>query len=227
MPVMNRLRRLSLLALLLAVAIVGGVLLAQWMRLPRLTEEQVRETLITTIERETPEAFLVTGVLDVTATVKVASDKTLLPGVLDLDLGTTSATVRAPGRVTYGFDVRLLRPEHIQLEGDSVVVVTIPPLRVFSAEPDLSRLEVETKVGWARLQKSSGERVERAALARLTPALRAQGAAHLSGTALQPRLNTSRAMEAMLRPALAGLGRPGLKLRFQLAPEIVREGDTR
>lgn len=227
MALMSRLRRFMLLALLLAGVFVAGVLLAQWARLPALTEEEVRETVLTTLERETPEAFLVTGRLDLSAAVTMVSEKSLLPGLLDLDLGTTRATVRAPGQATYGFDVRQLRPEHIQLEGDSVVVVTIPPLEVLSVEPDLSRLDVQTQVGWARLQASSGERMEREALARLVPALRRQADAYLDSAALQPRANTAEALETLLRPAFAALGHDALTFRFQLTPEIVREGDTR
>lgn len=221
---MRRFARLTPVALLLLVVFAAGIFVAQWMRMPRLTEEDVRQTILTTIEREAPASFLVTGTLDLTASVTMQSEKTLLPGVLNLDLGTTTATVRAPGRATYGFDVRALRPEHIRLDGDSVVVVTLPALDVLSVEPDLSRLDVQTRAGWARLESSSGRRMERAALARLNNALRGQAQAHVGGGSVQPRVNTAQAMEAMLLPAFHALGHENLRLRFQIAPQIVREG---
>lgn len=218
---MRRLARFTPLALLLVVIFVLGVVVSQWLRLPRLTEEDVRQTILTTITRESPASFLVTGTLDLTASVTMASEKTLLPGLLNLDLGTTTATVRAPGRATYGFDVRGLRAEHIRLEGDSLVVVTLPALDVLSVEPDLSRLDVQTHAGWARLESSSGRRMEQAALGQLNNAMRRQAAMHLSGEAVQPRVNTARAMEAMLRPAFTALGHENLRFRFQIAPQLM------
>ncbi len=227
MSTMRRLARFTPIALILVAIFVLGIIVAQWVRLPLLTEEQVRETILTTIQRESAASFLVTGTLDMTASVTVESQKLFLPGVLDFDMGTTRATVRAPGRATYGFDLRRIRPEHIQLEGDSVVVVTIPPLSVLGVEPDLSRLDVQTRVGWARLESSSGRRTEREALSQINNALRVQAEQHLRGESMQPRVNTARAMEAMLRPAFAALERDDLRLRFQLSPEIVLEGDGR
>ncbi len=222
---MRAFSRFTWIALGLAIAFTVGVIAAQWMRLPRITEEEVRQTVLTTIEREAPASFLVTGTLDLTATVTMQSEKTLLPGVLNLDLGTTTATVRAPGRATYGFDVRRLRPEHVRLEGDTLVVVTIPALEVLSVEPDLGRLDVQTDVGWARLESSSGKRMERAALARLNSAMRQQARAHVAGPALEPRRNTARAIRAMLGPAFALTGHGDLQFAFQLAPDLVMRGE--
>ena len=218
---LRRFARFTPIALLLVAVFAAGLFLSPFAHLPRLSEEAVRQTVVATITREAPASFLVTGTLDLTASVTMASEKTLLPGILNLDLGTTTATVRAPGRATYGFDVRALRPENIQLEGDSIVVVTLPALQVLSVEPDLSRLDVQTRAGWARLESSSGRRMEQAALAQLNAAMRRQAAMHLEGASVQPRVNTAQAMEAMLRPAFTALGHPGLRLRFQIAPSLV------
>ena len=218
---LRRFARFTPIALLLVGVFAAGLLLSPFTHLPRLTEEEVQQTIVATITRETPASFLVTGTLDLTASVTMASEKTLLPGLLDLDLGTTTATVRAPGRAAYGFDARALRPENIRLEGDSVVVVTLPALQVLSVEPDLSRLDVQTRAGWARLESSSGRRMEQAALAQLNAAMRRQATMHLEGSSVQPRVNTAQAMEALLRPAFIALGHPDLRLRFQLAPDLV------
>ena len=63
--------------------------------------DELRSTLFATLTRESPEAFLVTGRLEMTVTTRVANSKVLLPGWVDLDLGTTRATVRVPGTVPF------------------------------------------------------------------------------------------------------------------------------
>jgi hypothetical protein len=206
-----------LLALLLTVALAGAAW--WWLGQARLTEEEVRQTVVTTVERETPQSFLVVGALDATASVGVTSTRRV--PLFDLSLGETSTRVRVPGRIAYGFDVRALRPESVHLRGDTVTV-TLPPLEILSAEPDLARMEVQTDRGWLR-SSDSEQRVEQRAVGLLTRALRAQGEAHLSGESVQPLDNAARAMEAMLRPAFAAAGHDDLHYRFQLTPTLVRE----
>lgn len=188
---------------------------------PRLTGADVRDALFTTIQREAPEAFLVTGRLELTATTRVENSKTLLPGLLDLDLGTTRATVRVPGRVSYGFPVDSLRPEMVTLREDGIIEVELPALSIYSVEPRLSALEVETVRGWARLG-SEEDAVERRAVAIVERAMRQQARAHLR-TSYQSRINTARAMERMLTPALKGLGMESPRFRFRIADDLVVE----
>lgn len=188
---------------------------------PRLSEDQVRDALFTTIQRESPEAFLITGRLDVVATTQVENTKVLLPGIVGLDLGTTRATVRVPGRVSYGFAVDSLRPEMVRMLEDGTVEIELPPLGVYSVEPRLSELEVETQRGWARLG-STEDRVERRAVAIVEGAMRRQGLVHLR-TSYQSRINAARAMERLLTPALKGLGMEDPRFRFRLGEDIVVE----
>ena len=207
---------------LLAAAGLGGYVAVRE-AVPKLTEEDVDRAVVTTIQREAPASFLVTGTLDVATTVTLRNAKTVLPGLLDLSLGTSEVTLRVPGRVAYGFDTSGLTADHVRLAEDGVVEVAIPDLAVFSAEPDLARLDVQTGRGWAR-SASSVDALRTEALGQVQGAMRSQGQAHLNRSPLQPRANTARALEALLRPALAAAGLPNPRFRFALSPTI-RQGD--
>ncbi len=220
-----RRRRWPVVAAVL-LGLVALSLAAAWQGLralvPRVTEEEVRTANSTTIEREAPASFLVTGTLDATATARVANTQTFLPGLLDLDLGTSEAVVRVPGRIAYGFDVRTLTPDHIDLLDDGTVEVTLPPLTVFSVEPDLARMDVQTTRGWARSQESASA-LEGEALRGVQGALRQQGRAALASGSLDARQHTATALAAMLRPSLVAAGIDAPRFRFRLSPTVVEE----
>lgn len=186
---------------------------------PSLTEQEVRDAMFTVIQRESPAAFLVTGRLELTATTRVENSKVVLPGLIGLNLGTTRATVRVPGRVSYGFHVDSLKPEMVRMLETGVIEVELPPLGVYSVEADLGRLEVETERGWARMA-SLDEEVEQRALAIVEGAMRRQGLSHLR-TSYQSRINAARAMERLLRPALRGLGMEDPEFHFRLGEDLV------
>lgn len=208
---------------LLGVLLLGlGLLAGAWLRLPRLTEAEVQSAVVSTIQREAPASIYITGVIDATATATVVNTKYLLPELFRLDLGSTEATVRLPGRVYYGFDVRALRPEMIRLAEDGVVEVTIPPLAVQTVEPDLSAMEVKTSVGWARLHARSGQEVEQQAMEVAQRALREQGNGHLERSA-QPRIYAAEALETLLTPVLQAAGMDEPTFRFQIGPELVMQ----
>lgn len=205
------------LAALAALAVGAGLWIAR--SAPQLTEDQVRAAAFTAIESESPAAFLVTGRLGLNVTTRVENSKVFLPGLIGLDLGTTRATVRVPGRVSYGFEVDSLKPEMIRMMEDGVIQIELPPLAVYSAEADLSQLEVETSRGWARAG-SIEDAVERRALTIVEGAMRRQAVSHLR-TSYQPRVNTARAMERLLQPALRGLGMEEPVIRFRLGDDVV------
>lgn len=221
----------KLVALALVLLFVGGLvwgLVGSLPRLakalvPRLTEEQVRQTITTTIAAERPDAFLVTGTLDVQATIRQANRQVFLPGLLNLDLGTSAATIRVPGKADYGFDVRTLRPEDVRLGDDGVVEVTIPALSVRRVEGDLSRMEVETQRGWMRTDASVAQ-LQEAALRQIHDALRAQATGYVAGEAVQAKTNTAHALAAMLRPALVAAGMEAPRFRFQITPTLRLDG---
>lgn len=203
------------------VAVGVAVFVVARTQMPRLTDEELRHALFTTIQSEAPEAFLVTGRLQLRVETRVENSKILLPGILGIDLGTTRATVRVPGRVSYGFPVDSLRPSMVRMLDDGTVEVEIPSLAVYSAEPDLTGLEVETERGWARLG-SQEDAVERQAISVVESAMRRQALSHLRSS-YQPRINTAHALERMLTPALQGLGMERPRFRFRLGPDLVSE----
>ncbi|MBO6575543.1 MAG: DUF4230 domain-containing protein [Rhodothermales bacterium] len=186
---------------------------------PSLTEAEVRTVVVDTFLRERPETFVVTGTVEFTTSVISESDKTLLPGVINLDLGTTSATVRAPGRAAYGFDASLITAEDIRLQGDTVVV-WLPPLEVFAVEPDLELLEQQIDVGWARMHRSSGQAQALAALRGLQPAMR-ELAEEFLVTADGPVENSIQAVERILSPALRAAGVENPVFRIEPRPLVI------
>ena len=210
---------------------VVGLLLALgavWWWTQGPTESRVRRTVLTTVQDESPASFLVTGTLTISVTVRIDSSEYLTPDWLTFVLGQTQPTllpllegssqtqVRVPGRVSYGFDVRALTPRMIALEEGGIVAVDLPELTVHSVEPRLSRLQVRDRTeGWMRVFPSDvNDEVRARALAGVRKAFRRQAERRLR-SATQPRVNTARALEAMLRPPLtaAGVDRPRFRIR--------------
>ena len=199
----------ALMYAVIALAFLAGVIvIVIAVTRPSLTESEVRMVVVDTFVSEQAESFLITGTITFTTSVIAESEKTLLPGVLNLDLGTTSATVRAPGRAAYGFDASVISGEDIRLVNDTVFV-RLPALEVFAVEPDLELLEERVDVGWARMYRSSGQAQSTLALRKLLPAMRNLATEYLA-SADYPRENTQKAVERLLGPALriAGLENP-------------------
>lgn len=215
-----RVRRGLLIGGVLLIVLVGGWWV--WHRTwSGVSQEQVRRAVVTTLQEEAPASFLVTGTLHTSATATVRNEKIFLPDMLDMSLGTTKSTVRLSGTASYGFDVQTLRPEDIQLQEDGIVEVRLPDLAVHAVDPDLSKMEVQTDRGWARLQSSQG-RIERDAMRVAEQALRDQAEAHLEQSA-QPRVNTARALKKMLTPALQSAGVEEPRFRIRMGAELVME----
>ncbi|MDT8377174.1 MAG: hypothetical protein RQ867_10630 [Mariprofundaceae bacterium] len=72
---------------------------------------------------------------------------------IEIPLGQTEATLRAPIRVYYG-----VRPHAIHATGSvkGQLHLTIGSVEVLSVDADISRLEIRTDIGWARLDALSG-----------------------------------------------------------------------
>jgi hypothetical protein len=193
--------------------------------LPRITSEKVQDVVFTTIQREAPASFYVTGFIDVVAGTTVTNTNVLLPGLLDLSMGKTTATVRVPGRLSYGFNVAGLKRDNIRVRDDSIIEVTLPQLSLYSTEPNLSQLEIQTSRGWLRTEATQ-KKVTTRALDLLQTALRRQGEQHLRQS-VQPRVNTAAALEKLLTPALraAGINRP--RFRFTIGEGVVVEPERR
>ena len=220
---LNRRRTLWLAVGTGALAILLLVLVLRWR--PSFTADRVRAEIVTTLQREAEASFLVTGTLDIVATTSVSNTRYFLPGLLDVSLGTTRATIQVPGRVHYGFDVRRLDPANIDVDETGLVTITVPTPTVYSAEPNLGQLRVWTSKGWAR-GTSSVQRAERRALTTINDALIKQANTHIA-TSTQPHINTGQALERMLTPVLKSAGVKNPSFRFRIGERIVMEPGRR
>lgn len=205
-------------ALAFVAAVVAAIVVVDF---PAVSEREVQRAVFTAIERESAESFLVTGSLEITATTLIEDTRVLLPSVVGLDLGTARARVRVPGRVSYGFSADALRPEMVGFTGEGVIELELPPLEIYSVEPDLTALEVETDRGWARLPGAQAE-AERQAIAIIEGALRRQATVHLNSS-YQPRINSARALQRLLSRALQGLGMADPVFRYHLGEGLTVE----
>lgn len=210
-----------------ALAAVVFVAVLFWVAWPRYDEAEVERTVISTIQREAAAAFYVTGTLEIAVTEEVERTEQLFPTLFallreaqpswpGLNRATSRARVRVPGRASYGFDVSRLSAEDIRVRDDGRIEVVLPALSVYATEPRLKRLEVKTEAtGWMRLFGSKEDEVERQAVAGVREALRRQAEEHLE-QAVQPRVNTARALEHLLRPALMAAGVRDPRFRFEI-----------
>jgi hypothetical protein len=118
-------------------------------------------TLIqTSMQRLRKEAKFVVLSADVTVEVTRTSSKILFDR---LDFGDTVTTVRTKGnRAQYFVDLNGIKESDFRLSnGDKNLVVTVPEPRVdesiVEVQSDPNQIEVQTKVGWLRTDKKSGE----------------------------------------------------------------------
>ncbi len=231
-------RRIGAIGGATALVFVALALALLWLLRPRYDAAEVQRTVITTIQREAPASFYVTGTLDIIVTEEVERTEQLFPTLFALlreaqpswpgiNQATARAIVRVPGRVSYGFDVSQLSPEQIRVQPDGLVEVSLPALDVYSAEPYLRQLEVKTEAtGWMQLFGSQEKAAEREALGGVRDALRRQGQTRLN-TATQPRVNTAQALEKLLRPVLVAAGTPNPRFRFEIGNELVMQPEPR
>jgi len=202
------------------VLILVGVIAALRRVAQGIAPEEVRERIVATIQSEAKESILITGSIDLTGTVTVENVRTLLPGVLDIDLGSSRATVQVPGRVYYGFDVRELDRDKIRIRGDTIEI-TVPQPRVISVDANLQELRVWSAKGWLRSSQSL-QTVERTAMQRIDNVLARQAAQHVA-TSAQPRVNSAEAIRRMVRPVVEAAGITNPVFQFQLTERLTLE----
>ena len=217
-------RRLAGAVLGLVLAALVGVLIALGTVLARggaLSEEEVESALLSTLQSEASEEFLVTGRL--TSSLSGSSARRWTIRLLNIETGRAEVGVRVPATMTYGFSLSDLEPGDLDFQEDGVVEVRLPELSVFSVEPELEEAQVDIDLsGQARLTPSLTERTVEQTLRRVRPALREQAEQHLR-TSDQPALNTARTLSRMLSTPLeaAGVDLDDVRFRFVVAP-----GDT-
>lgn len=219
---LNRTSVIIAVVVMLLIGALGMIALALWSKRPSLSETEVRDVVYSTIQSEAPASFLITGYIDVTAVTRVSNTRTLLPGILGIDLGTTAATVRVPGRVSYGFDVRTIDRSMIRLLPGDTIEVEVPEPSVYSVEPNLQQMEVETRRGWARMSETTADEVRGRAIELVQQTMRVQGERHLEGSR-QPHINTAGALYRMLRPVLIAAGIEDPHIRFRVGRSITIE----
>lgn len=205
--------------LLLAVVAVLAVTLVR--RGGLLSEDEVRTAVQTTIESEAAEGFVVTGRLS--STMSGSSARRRKIRVLNVEVGRSEVAVRVPATMTYGFSLDAFDADAIRFRPDGVVEVVLPPLSVFSVEPELEDARVDIDVsGTSRLSPELTERTIEQTLRKVRPALRAQAQAHLRDSE-QPAINSARALRRTLAAPLeaAGVDLDAVRFRFVIAP-----GDT-
>lgn len=208
---------------LIVLVATASAALALWLLRPRWSEERVRDLVVSTIQSETPASDLVTGRVQIAARREIhdLGQFSWLPAWLDLpgvNFLDAQTRVEVTGEALYGFDVRALTPEMIDVQPDGLVEVTLPPLRIIAVDVDLGGLRVESEEGMFR--SGAGRTLEREALADLEIVLEEQAARHLDES-VQPGVNTAEALQALLTPPLqaSGLERP--RFRFRVAPDLV------
>ena len=202
------------------VLILLGVIAALRRVAQGIAPDEVRERIVATIQSEAKESILITGSVDLTGTVTVENVRTLLPGVLDIGLGSSRATVQVPGRAYYGFDVRELDREKVRIRGDTIEI-TVPQPRVISVDANLQELRVWSAKGWLRSSQSL-QSVERTALQRIDNVLARQAAQHVA-TSAQPRVNSAEAIRRMVLPVVQAAGITTPVFQFQLTERLTLE----
>ena len=114
----------------------------------------------TSVSRLRQEAKLVVLSADVTVEVTRTSSKILFDR---LDFGDTVTTVRTKGnRAQYFVDLNNIKDTDFHVRGDGKsIIVSLPEPRVdediVEVQSDPTQIEVQTKVGWLRSDKRSGE----------------------------------------------------------------------
>jgi len=79
---------------------------------------------------------------------------------LSLPRGKTEVRIRAPIRVYYGVTPANL---HLMRVKDGILHIAVDKVTVLNVATSVARLEMETEVGWARLDAISGEEARKAA----------------------------------------------------------------
>ncbi len=217
------LRSRSLWPVLLVLVLLAVVAAVLWGGRPRFSTERARDAVVTTIQSEAAASDLVTGRVTLSARREIhdLGRFSWLPAWLDLpgiNFLDAEARVAVQGEALYGFNVRALSAEMIEVHPDGLVEVTLPPLRVIAVEVDLARMQLDSKEGVFR--SGAGRQLEREALGDLQGVLREQAERHLD-TSVQPGVHTARALQAMLTPPLQAAGLEHPRFRFRVAPDLV------
>lgn len=183
---------------------------------PGITEYDVRQMIITTIQQDADTSVFITGYLDLFVEIHLTDTKKIWPG---LSLGTNEVDLRVPGRASYGFSLEDFSDGDVDYSGGDTVDVYLPDIGIYSVETDLENLDMRTDMGWARFYSYSGRRMEREALRQVPGKIRETAEKRLSDSD-QPYEHTVRSVVALLTPVLkaGGLSNPVVRVYRRAEP---------
>jgi len=209
------------LSVAVALAVVIGVAVVALRGAGFLSEDEIRSAIRSGIESEAAEGFVVTGRL--ASTLSSTKTQQWRIRVIRIPVGQATVAVQIPATMTYGFSLDDFDADAIRFRDDGIVEVVLPPLQVFSVEPELEDADIDIRTtGAARLSPDLTEQVLERTLRRVRPVLRRQASDHLRQSD-QPRINSARALRRMLSAPMeaAGVDLGDVRFRFVIAP-----GDT-
>ncbi|HEY6228267.1 MAG TPA: DUF4230 domain-containing protein [Verrucomicrobiae bacterium] len=170
----------------------------------------------TSVQKLRQEAKLVVLSADVTVEVTRTSSKILFDR---LDFGDTVTTVRTKGnRAQYFVDLNNVKESDFRLRnGGQDLVVTVPEPRVdesiVEVQSDPSQIEVQTKVGWLRTDKKSGELTRAEAKKALRDAVISEAKSQIYVDLA--RKNAQEKVTALLDPLVKQMGVTNLTVQFR------------
>lgn len=206
------LRRFVGRILLVGVVVAFAALLLT----PQWQSWRVQQEFNDRLLRIEPDAAIQAGFVETMHEQRWGSEAFLhLFGLLLLPRGRTEAVVRAPVRVYYG-----VRPEalHVLSLKHGIMTLAVDRVEVLNASTDLSGLQVETVVGWARLDAVSGEEARRAARKQFD-----RTRFRAAGQLLQGRDVTEHVRLALKRVATAIAGVTDVQLVRRDVPQVVTD----
>jgi hypothetical protein len=170
----------------------------------------------TSMNRLRHEAKLVVLSADVTVEVTRTSSKILFERV---DFGDTVATVRSRGnRAQYFVSLENIKQSDFRVtNGGRDLVVTVPEPRVdesiVEVQSDPAQIEVETKVGWLRTDKRSGEFARAEAKRAMRDAVVSEAKSPIYVE--MARKNAREKVAALLNPLVKQMGVTNLTVEFR------------
>jgi hypothetical protein len=174
-------------------------------------------TLIqTSVSRLRQEAKFVVLSADVTVEVTRTSSKILFER---LDFGDTVTTVRTKGnRAQYSVDLNGIKKRDFRFSPDGKsLVVTVPEPRVdesiVEVQSDPNQIEVQTKVGWLRTDKRSGELTRAEAKKALRDAVVAEAKSQIYIDLA--RKNAREKISDLINPLVKQMGVTNLTVEFR------------
>jgi hypothetical protein len=181
--------------------------------LPSYTTTTVIQT---SVQKLRQEAKLVVLSADVTVEVTRTSSKILFDR---LDFGDTVTTVRTKGnRAQYFVDLNHIKESDFHLSnGGQNLVVTVPEPRVdetiVEVQSDPDQMEVQTKVGWLRTDKKSGELTRAEAKKALRDAVISEAKSQIYVDLA--RKNAQEKVAALINPLVKQMGVTNLTVQFR------------